>query len=449
MRAPLYPYQEVSADWLANRATALLADRPRVGKTAAVIRAADHVLADNVLEITTGSARMDHARAWKRFQHLNREVTPIFAGDAELPTSGVIITSFSLASGALFERLMRRRFDAVWIDEVHRGKTPGIPVTNALYGPKNDRADGLTGQADTVWTTSGTPAPNHQGELFTLLRALFPEAIMSTFGRPYFYEQFEKRYLNVVQGKHGPQIVGAKRADELREKIAPFVLRRSLEDVRPDLPKLRIDTLMLDGRSAMARLRSIEESEKLAPLRDALARMDAGDESGWEALDLDDVHIATLRRVTGLAKVAPMVEWAREAFADGMEKLVLFAQHTDVIRSLADGLAAFKPLVLAGGVPGEERQALQDAFRMPQHRLFIGQAQAAGEAIDLSAADEAVAVEPSWTPGDHDQLGHRIVNTEKMRPTLYRLATLAGSIDEQIGRVLARKTADLAQILDG
>lgn len=444
--APIYPYQGVAAEWLAGRETALLADRPRVGKTAAVIRASDHVLAGDVLEITTGSARVDHTRAWKRFQRLNRAVTPLFEGAAELPRAGVIIVSFALASGPLFEKLMRRRFDMVWIDEVHRGKTPGIPVTKALYGPKNDRADGLTGQAETVWTTSGTPAPNHQGELWTLLRALYPEAIMSSAGRPYFYEQFEKKYVNVVQGRHGPQVVGAKRVDELCEKIAPFVLRRTLEDVRPDLPKLRVDTLMLDGRSAMARLRSLEESEKLKPLRDAIARLDAGDETGWEALDLDDVHIATLRRVTGQAKVAPTIEWAREALADGTEKLVLFAQHTEVVNSLAEGLAEFKPLVLAGGVPGEKRQALQDAFRRPEHRIFIGQTQAAGEAIDLSAADEAVAVEPSWTPGDHDQLGHRVVNIEKMRPTLYRLATLAGSLDERIMGVLARKAAALSQL---
>jgi hypothetical protein len=76
MTDPLFDYQIKGATFLASSRRALLADEPRVGKTAAAIRACDLVNANAILWVTTGSARWDHAAAWARFSQKKRAIRP-------------------------------------------------------------------------------------------------------------------------------------------------------------------------------------------------------------------------------------------------------------------------------------------------------------------------------------------------------------------------------------
>jgi SWI/SNF-related matrix-associated actin-dependent regulator 1 of chromatin subfamily A len=155
-----------------------------------------------------------------------------------------------------------------------------------------------------------------------------------------------------------------------------------------------------------------------------------------------------LRRITGTAKVKPAVEWLKDQVDDGVEKIVVFAWHKDVLRGLYDGLGGAKSCILIDGdTPAKERQPLVDRFHNDRDcHYVIGQIEAAGEAIDLSAADEALFVEMSYVPGPNEQASYRIQNINKPKPGLVRFASLAGSIDDRIASVCAWRAADIAKL---
>ena len=161
------------------------------------------------------------------------------------------------------------------------------------------------------------------------------------------------------------------------------------------------------------------------------------------------VHVAKLRRLTGLAKVASVVELLQDELAGGLNKIVVFAHHREVIQKLADGLSSFGVVVLQGSTPPTQRQAAIDGFQNDNSiRVFVGQLTAAGTAITLTAASNVLFAESSWTPSDNAQAAMRVHRIGQRSGVLVRFATLSGSLDEAITETVRRKTAVLAQIFD-
>jgi SWI/SNF-related matrix-associated actin-dependent regulator 1 of chromatin subfamily A len=161
-------------------------------------------------------------------------------------------------------------------------------------------------------------------------------------------------------------------------------------------------------------------------------------------------HVAQLRRLTGLAKVKSCVDWIEDFIEGGGGKLVVFAHHRDVIDGVNKALAAQGTYVLAitGDTPSADRQTYIDAFQDGAAQVFIGQIQAAGTGITLTAASDALFVESSWVPAENEQAAMRIHRIGQRNACLVRFAALAGSIDEDIQRAVMRKTADIKKLFD-
>ena len=103
------------------------------------------------------------------------------------------------------------------------------------------------------------------------------------------------------------------------------------------------------------------------------------------SINWDD--LARVRHQTALAKVPLIVQFVTEVLEGGVQKIVVFAHHRDVIAQLVDGLSGYRPVTLIGGMGPQERQGSIDAFqRDPGVRVFIGNIQAAGNGITLAPA---------------------------------------------------------------
>ena len=191
-------------------------------------------------------------------------------------------------------------------------------------------------------------------------------------------------------------------------------------------------------------MRALEDGPEgeaiLAVLRDA---------NGEKDLAKLVVHVAELRRITGLAKVQPVIEQLKDELAGGLKKIVLFAHHKDVITGLLDGLKDYNPVALFGGVSPSARQTAIDSFQNnPEIRIFIGQLAAAGTAITLTAASDVLFIESSWVPAENAQAAMRVHRIGQKDSVLIRFATLAGSLDEWITETVRRKTAVLSELFD-
>ena len=419
----LFPYQNDGVAFLKARKAALLADEPGLGKTVQAICAAEEIGAETILVICPKSAVGNWSREFRRWwpggptpRVVNFDIYSVRDPDNEEKLVGLLDVAW----------------DLVVIDEAHRLKTPSTLRTKNIYGR-------VTPNAKNVWLLTGTPTPNHNGEIYTHIRALVPQYIPHpTRGGYLTAEEFEDRFCNVsVHPDYGRRILGNKDTQKLKELIAPFTLRRMKGDVLRDLPPLRFEHHPLDNWNKKMRDK-VGQAEIPPEVREE-------DLIAW--LRSNEVHIATERRLTGLVKVPGVVEVVSDLYDAGVTKQIVFAHHRDVLDSLQEKIKGLKGVRIDGSTPAKERDKAVDAFQNdPTVTLFYGQIAACGEALTLTAASDVLFAEYSWTPSDNYQAACRAHRIGQNNGVIARFLTLPGSIDEVIGRVMARKAREIAEL---
>lgn len=421
----LFAYQEYGAAWLAGRTRALLADTMGLGKSAQAAVACKHIEAKQIAIVCPASLQENWKREFARFWP-NHEAT-------------LYVCSYEGAVRGKLSHLSE--IDVLICDEAHYLKERTSKRTKAIFGPKCTGAGGLMEKATRVWLLTGTPAPNGPHELWPMLRALAPETIPGFTGKPMSYWDFAHEYCVIQDSFYGAKILRGRNLPKLRAAIQPFMLRRKKEEVLRDLPPLMIDVLPLSSDEAQKALRKLEASPEATALREALEK------DGGKGLESLAPHIASLRRATGMAKAPAVAEFVAEWLSDCEEKIVLFAHHKDVMRLLMEFLKKFNPVQISGGDAPDYRMAQVDRFQNdPATRVFIGQIQAAGTGLTLTAASDLIFAESSWVPAENEQAAMRIHRIGQRNACSVRFATLGGSLDEAIQRTVARKLTDLAQI---
>jgi len=420
----LFPYQREGAAFLARVKRGLLADEMGLGKSAQAITAAREVDAGMVLVVCPASL----------VQNWHREIKRFWPALAERRTYGVVSYDYMTRNVDGTDWFGTFKNPTLILDEAHYLKNPKAKRTKAIFGPKCDGDGGLVSRAAHVFCLTGTPTPNNPSELWPMLRAVMPDSIKRDTGKPLAFWPFIEKFCVTQDTGFGIKIVRGKNLPELKERIAPFILRRKKDEVLKDLPPIRFDTLALEGKFPKE---ANDESWAVAQLLE---------EQGVNGLKAIAPHVAQLRRLTGMAKVPAASDWIAE-FLDGSDaKLVVFAHHRDVIAGLAQALDGHSFVTLTGDDSAEERQEAVDAFQSGDVRVFIGQIQAAGTGLTLTAASDALFVESSWTPSDNQQAAMRIHRIGQRNACLVRFAMLAGSIDEDIQRAVMRKAADISKL---
>lgn len=366
--------------------------------------------------------------------------------DAEtLGQTEVAITSWdSLQS--LAPRIQARP-DLLILDEDQRATNPGAARTQHAYGhPIEGGFTMLTGGAvvqpeDRVWHLSGLPAPHDLGQFWPRLRASFPERLGEEYGPTDVtaYDDFRRRYCVVKTKRLSnfttiPVVFGGRNAAELRQRLEGTFIRHTQADVGIQEPRYELMPLVVSA----ARRR---ECDGYLDQRAVLAAAESG-----TTRDLE-MELGTLRRVTGLVKAGAVVDAVKEEFANGIEKLVLAFWHRDVGDALQRGLQHLGVLRIDGATSPREREAIEAKWRQKKYGVCCAQIRAAGEAIDLSAASEIWVVEPSFGPGDMDQISKRIVNVGRPGRALIRVVTLEGTIDEIMQEILLRLWAPIREVL--
>ena len=172
---------------LAQHKAVLLADDMGLGKTRQALAAAQRLDTDHILIVCPAGAR----RVWQ--QEIHRWV-PVWDKRVVLVEPGtqvsqvqprlspskpvILILSYdelsNLKSRIAFV-LKLIRWDLLVLDECHYLKNPSNR-TQAIYGaPRGDK--GLQAYADRVILLSGTPTPNHAGEMWQHYRTFWSQAL--------------------------------------------------------------------------------------------------------------------------------------------------------------------------------------------------------------------------------------------------------------------------------
>ena len=417
----LYHYQEKGAQFLARLWKAFLADEMGLGKTVQAIRAMDMagILRGSVL--CPASVRPVWEEEMKLWSLISPEMT-IHSYDE------VVVNPSRLLE------LADHKPEVLILDEAHYLKSPDAKRTKLCY-------DKLPRLGSRIWSLSGTPAPNNASELWTHARALGGE----TLG----HEAFAARYCHLGPSDYGPfRVFGNKRemVPELANKLQPWMLRRLAAD-ELDLPPMNWGHLYLEG--APNDVRNLNEFEPKAQEKIRAILMAAKhDPEAVEFLERNVPYTATLRRLTGMAKVRPVVEEVTRVLNEGLHKIVLFAWHKDVIEALRVSLQSFGVATIHGGTSRKGRKDEYDAFQHGNARVFIGQITAAGVGITLTITNHAIFVEPDWNPSNMAQAAKRLHRIGQELPVFIRVALLRGTLDDPITRVCTRRAQDLYELLD-
>lgn len=394
------PYQLTGRDFLAARRRALLADQMRVGKSPQAIMAADKVGAEHVLVLCPAIAAYQWREHWSDWS--DRSPATIIGRDTDVSCAGVYIASYNRAVQHRDALCAGPFWDLVIADEAHFAKNPEAQRTSLVYGKS-----GVGWNTNRMWALTGTPAPNHAGEMWPMLRAF--GAVRCT------YDEFVQYYCH-YDWQTGT-VFGNKRErlEELRVLIAPFTLRRTLAQVAPDMPLVSYNFLNVEPRGVDLRTEIpdlVEHEDRIAV---AMAKAPA------LAVEIDEALKAGNYRQT-----------------------VVFGYHIEPLKMLGEILtsADYDVSLITGATTPTQRQNRQAAFKAGVTQVLICQMIAAGVGIDLSAAQHGYFLELDYVPANNAQAAHRLVNMGTQAPVTFDIVNWPGTRDDRVQRTLLRKVRD-------
>jgi SNF2 family DNA or RNA helicase len=430
----LFPYQRIGAKWLADRGaatrfTGLLADGMGLGKSAQAVAAADIHDAETVTIVCPAIMVAEWCKTFTRFGDMPRRIVPVGAAGLGAAGKGVLVASYERAQRPDVFEAIRSRGGVIVFDEFHYLKDPESRRTvNLLFS-------GLATRAERVICLTGTPVPNHAGELYPLMKlaGLFT-------GEP---RDFVQRYCVTRQTDYGFQVLAHRNVEELRQMLGAVMLRRLHQVILPptDYKHISIPLSECDTRGDVFRaLRRLSSNSA----RRIASMVDAGNLKA-----LENAETATERRLVGCLKAVPSAHRVAAVLdRDPANKAVVMCLHTEPIALLRDVLAPYGAVTLTGATPKRQVPELVRRFQTDSAtRVVIAQKRAAGVGVTLTAANYLLDLERSWSPADEGQAVHRIIRIGQTRPTFVRYVSLADSIDDPVNRVLARKTRLIAEIV--
>jgi hypothetical protein len=310
-------------------------------------------------------------------------------------------------------QLLRKRlkaggpWDLIILDEAHLLKEKGSKRTGYVFNANY----GLLTTAHRGFLLSGTPVLNRPAELWTVLRACYPQALHDC---PTF-ESYAYRFCDGGSGWNDSlDAGGASNLDELSKRLAPFMLHRDFSVLGDILPPKTI----LDHDIEIEQFLSKEE------------------------------HIATRRRETGEAKIQLLVEDIKRT-AEKHGKLVVFYQHKSVLKALQK-IFPHAPAI-TGGLTGHQKEIQIDRFKkLALSPVMLVQLGAGGTGLDglQHCTDAGYVAELDWTPALIDQAIGRIWRIGQKNPvTIYRPIGRKQGLDSHMHNLLAEKTLVIADVM--
>ncbi len=455
IRAQLRPYQKAGYDWLCflweHRLGGILADDMGLGKTlqmlALVARTRDAGEKRPFLVVAPTSVLSTWRTEAERFAPSLRVAvvdatrTKRRGSVADAAASAdLVITSYTLL------RLDEAGFGAVeWaglvLDEAQFVKNS---TTRAHRAAKALRAD-------VVFAVTGTPLENSLDELWALLSLTAPGLFPSA-------RRFREEYVGPIErGKVPENQEGSRfRADRLarlRRRIRPLVLRRTKEDVAPELPPKQEQQVAVElGAAHRARYDAVLQRER----QKVLGLLDDLDRNRFIVF-----RSLTLLRLLSLApelvdpadaaiepsKLTALFERLDEAVAEG-HRVLVFSQFTSFLGLVSTRLddRGVRYAYLDGST--RDRDAAIASFRTGDAPVFLISLKAGGFGLTLTEADYVFLLDPWWNPAAEEQAIDRTHRIGQERTVMVYRLIAAGTIEEKVMALQQRKARLFRSVMD-
>ncbi len=283
---------------------------------------------------------------------------------------------------------------------------------------------------------TGTPMENHLGELWSLFHFLQPGLLGDQ-------RQFRRLFRTPIE-KHRDH----DRQATLSRRVAPFMLRRTKDEVAKELPSKTVierDVELHGGQ------RDLYESIRIAmhdKVRKAVARqgmershiviLDALLKLRQVCCDPRLVKLERARTAKESAKLGLLMDLVPEMVEEG-RRILVFSQFTTMLGLIEEELRrhGLQYVKLTGRT--RDRATPIAAFQAGEVPIFLISLKAGGTGLNLTAADTVIHYDPWWNPAVENQATDRAHRLGQHKPVfVYRLIT-TGTVEEKMIALQAHK----------
>ncbi|WP_192879352.1 DEAD/DEAH box helicase [Microbulbifer sp. A4B17] len=440
LKAQLRPYQQTGFEWLQHLRkldmNGILADDMGLGKT---LQGLAHVLKEKESRRLTKPALVVVPTSlvgnWlSETQRFAPTLKPLLLHGSDrqesfslIPESDLVITTYPLIVRDS-EVLKEYNFHLLILDEAQVIKNPKSKAAQLLR----------TFNAQHKVCLTGTPLENHLGELWSLFDYLMP-------GFLHGQKRFNSLYRNPIE-KQGNE----HKQQTLNHRIAPFILRRTKQQVAKELPPkteiiqwVTLDTaqaaLYETVRAAMEkRVRDLMKKKGLN--RSHIEILDALLKLRQICCDPGLVKLDRAKKVKHSAKLEALMDILPEMVEEG-RKILLFSQFTEMLGKIETALDshAISYVKLTGRT--RKRQEAIDAFQNGDIPVFLISLKAGGVGLNLTTADTVIHYDPWWNPAVENQATDRAYRIGQDKPVFVYKFICENTVEEKIIDMQAHKQA--------
>ncbi|MFT3949194.1 MAG: DEAD/DEAH box helicase [Agriterribacter sp.] len=419
LNALLRPYQQKGYEWLLllNEigAGACLADDMGLGKTLQSIAAIVSYIAKkpsskNII-ICPSSLIYNWQKEFERFAPAVKTV--VYHGASRKKEAltdlqhHVIITTYSTMRNDA-DDIAEQGYGMAVIDESHNIKNPSTQIAQAV----------MKIRADFRLALSGTPVVNNTFDLYSQLNFVVP----GLFGSREF---FKREYADPIDSRQDEEKVAA-----LKKLTAPFILRRTKEQVAKDLPDKTESVLWCEMNGLQRNvyediLQQTRNSIFLEVKKNGLSKSKFSILQGMTKLRQvcssplllpeDDKQVPCPESV----KVQVLMDELTNILPS--HKALVFSQFSSMLHLLAEECTnrGFSFYHFDGQTPPAKRAEMVNAFQEPGNEvpLFLISLKAGNTGLTLTAADYVFLFDPWWNTAIEDQAidrTHRIGQTKNV-----------------------------------
>jgi len=459
---PLYDFQKFGASFLYQRAKqngfAFLCDATGIGKTAQALGALLLLSPKRTLVVTPAAVRHQWAA----------DAIPKFLKKADVvevegpQQQRLKLYGAAEITVANYEALLRDadripkdvRFELIILDECqkvknHQGKT---------YGALKRL---LRRMSPICFFLTATPMMNNLDELY----ALFELASPGFFGK---YSAYAREYMRIDYSPGYPRLIGYRNLDQLTEKIAPYILRRTERhpEVASALPQLSVQNVYIEPSGQQKRVHAAIYSEWKKAVEEQRLCRDTAEEiearcRGYIMLmqgaadDLRLFHMSDSKMAQKYIEIcpspapSPKLMYLTEMVADLVPqgKVAIFTCFERMARLIADALKAYNPALFTGKNKAFRNEELKRFWHDSFCRVLV-LTDAGGVGLNIQRARFLVNFDLPWSPGQLEQRYGRIKRFGGCYSSIVGINLISRDmIDERIFAALEQKQEILKTIL--
>lgn len=420
---PFYEYQKIGTGFIAVVDSGLVGDQPGLGKTIQSLGATSVKGAKKVLIFCPVSMKKTWQEEIEKW--IPGATSVIIGGDVKARAKQweqdvtYYICNYHLL---LRDQKQMKQFnwDFIIADEAttisnHKSKT-----SQELKKIPAKRRIALT----------GTPLNNSVQDIWNIVDWIKPGYLGT-------YWQFVKEYC--TQDKFG-SITGYKNLQKLKDKLETLMIRRLKKDVLHELPPKTFENIYVELSPEERRFYTAIKMELAEELK----------QNGLDAKYLNKTLVKMVRLKQMAASEELLNGTQRSSKTEALkellenilwddEKTIIFTQFREMAYLLMRDLAQYKPLLIAGGVTQDERDANRKAFNEDNEHKILIMTSAGGMGLNLQRASSVIHYDFPWSISALEQREDRAHRNGQTRNVVIYNMIVQDSIDEYILKVLHKK----------